>query len=324
MSLELITDGSFELGSPLWSYTGTGTRDLVVNPHDGLWAGVVLNYRFDPFGQEFTGTVGQQVTQNVTPGDTIYPSAWIRLQSSSGSDGTMPVWVDFGDGSPVITILYEADFTVGEWKQVTLPPVVATTDEVTYTFKAALVGIGTGFKTWHVDLASLLLPGVAAMKRGKWKAIQRLLHLLATQITGHPNYHLDLGAKVFPRLIIPGEKEGLRPPYLCVPLLDDAQSFDGHDHHLLGTSWTQKIWGFVPETMKLHGTEMSGAQSSSLLQEDTIKAILGDLYLGGLLNGPARLVSSNTVSGVDDTGYAEFELSLSLSMNFARDDLGPE
>jgi len=88
--------------------------------------------------------------------------------------------------------------------------------------------------------------------------------------------------------------------------------------------WQQEILCYVAETAAHDTLKTTGARDIAHMHDDVVKAILSDIDLGGLLNAPMQLISTDSISGVTDEDFAECSMKFQMGMNFGKDDLGPE
>ncbi len=230
------------------------------------------------------------------------------------------IWSDFST-TEIVNAL-KSTFTSAVWtpfsKTFTAPSSAADLVVV-----AVLVGLPVLARSdWYIDTWSLPQEVSGAAMKGKWDAIQKLTTLLKSQIVGPPSFHLDIGGRVYNRLVLPHEHEGILLPYLCVPVLLEAQSYPAFDR-LTQTQWQQEIMCFVTEAAAHDTLKTTGARDICHIHDDVIKAILSDIDLGGFLNAPMQLTSNDSISGVTDEDFAENSMKFQMGMNFGKDDLGP-
>lgn len=328
MSVELLEDGGFEDDSPLWVWANF--RSQRVNPfpplpaHSPVWCAQLECSRWMSDGKV------SQLSIPVPANSTVQLSFAISLKNDTGVD-EHSITVTIIDGAQrhvafTKTVAeYQAEYGV-KWVEIETDPQAVSSGTVGVEFAGSDEGAGVASTFWLIDTASLMLlpptAAVGAMMKSKAEAYKRFIKLLKT-ISGPPVFHWDLGGRVYNRLVAPEEMDGLVLPYLCVPLFEEGQQYPFFDK-LTRTHWTQNLFGFTPDVLAHDRVNSDGAVNISKLHDDIVTAILGDMKLGGLLNGPVQLIRTDSLSGVDDSTYAELEMEWQMAMNFSRADLGPE
>ncbi len=317
MTFELIDEPSHEaLG--LWVivqqaalstlFAHTGVQSMWVWSQDG----------FAPANGIF-----RQDNLSFIQGDEYPITFWVRTPTAGLDDARLRVhlaWSDFSTttlldihhlGHPKdVFVQYQVSFTAN----------TSSADLVVNAIREG--GFSLGRTDWYIDTWSLPQELLGIMK-GKWLAITKLTDLLKQQIVGPPSYHLDVGGRVYNRDITPKEHEGIKLPYICVPLFLEGQTYPIFDR-LTQTQWQQEILAYVTEAKAHDPLETTGARDIAHMHDDIIKAILSDLHLEGLLNAPIQATSTESISAVTDEEWAELSMKFQMAMNFGKDDLGPE
>ncbi len=319
MILELIDDPGFENDSPLWTWTDLAERDT--EPHTGTWSAKLRSQR----GGVPTPLAGkvEQLGIPVASGTVVTVSFWVKLWTLSRPSHQFSVTL-YDGGSPVVlytTTVADHTSTYGfDWVLLSFPHTMSGSTLGLEFLAFATDIIEVSAAKWWVDDVSVPLVLEGLMK-GKAQAISLFMERLLT-ITGPPTFFSDLAGRVYNRLVTPEEHEGLVLPYLCVPLLEEGQSYP-HFDRLTRTAWAMTIYGFAPERLAHNQIDSSGAVAIANLHDDIVKAILEDMRLGRYLNAPVDLLRTDSISGVDDSKYAELEMEFSMGLNFSKEDLGP-
>lgn len=329
---ELLTDRSWELGTASWSYSGSGERVMDGTAPDGSWVAKVHSTNLGLVGSVTQEAVQLLDASDITQGFRFKVVThleipgwlnWLRVESREPGGG----WVTRQS-------LKTEDYSIGVWQQAA-PVIWSPGDtELDWRVRAETLGSGFGFASvgiWHLDLASLAqdIPDVDTpetrrllMKRGKWNAVKALQELFTTLIVGGPDYHNDLGGRCYTRLITPEEHDGIVKPYLCLPVIDEGQEYS-QTGSVLTTTFNQRVFLFSDDTAAHSKLTSNGTQTIGELHDDVLKALMVNPTLTRLLNAPAQVLTCNSAAGMDDSGYAEAEMLLQLSMNIGIDDLGP-
>lgn len=156
--------------------------------------------------------------------------------------------------------------------------------------------------------------------RGKHKAIDGMVARLQT-INGAPGgYNHNLGGRVYTTLITPEEQTDPTLPYCCVILVDDNQSYD-HQDTWVETEFDLAVFGYVAETSPAFMNSQA-VRATAKLHDDIVRAILGDLSLGGAVRD-TMLRSASSSAGVRATepDYGEVVVIPRVKQVFTRDEL---
>jgi len=327
MTLELINEPSFE-NVGLWQLGGRARREQPASgAYDGSWVCNLIS-------QWGVGGATESSCWQTSIGPLLYPdavfSAWLYPDAIDAGDSANDrlecqlLW-DGGAGQQTLFNERFSAFQHETWQKLEY---VMPSECLGKVIQLKLIA-STGswpptirWANWLLDLVSIQM-GVPEAMKGKATAFQRFIDLLKT-IQGPPFHHMDLGGRVFNRLITPEEMPGLELPYVCCPLFEEQQSYP-HFDQAVQTKWNQSLYLFTEDLKLGDRVDTTGARTISELHDDVVKAVLRDMTLGGLLNGPVNLLSCNSIAGVDDeTPYAEAEMVFQKSMNFGINDLGPE
>lgn len=172
------------------------------------------------------------------------------------------------------------------------------------------------------DIEALPTDREADLMASKYQAIDGLRERLKI-INGGTEYHFDLGRRVYSKLILPNEDGKRSYPYLCVPLIEEAQVYVTVEETWIHTTWQQIIYGFVGETTP---GKISAAtvDAISKLHDDIIKALMYDWTLGGVVGMDTKVLGNMSWAGAgDEENYGELQMVVQLSIRFSRDELGP-
>lgn len=177
-----------------------------------------------------------------------------------------------------------------------------------------------GPTSWFIDDITVteISTGARAMiDSSKFAGYEALLNRLRG-ITG-PAYALDLGGRVYPRLILPVEG---RPklPYLCVPLIDEAERYEIEQTHVKAM-WNVRLYGFVEETAS-ELMEADSVRAVCNLRDDVFRALIPDWTLGGAVRDLTP-IGATSFAGEGDAseGYGEFQMVLEIMQMFSQESL---
>ena len=328
MQIELLDNGDFT-AQGLWSFSGDFTY-----PATDQYRTASPSLRLD--SDNVGGTpVNAEASQPVpvVKGTDITVAGFLRPSSGGDASSTISVWVE--EGAPNFTVHqltgdlpYSIFLTFYDSWFPLVRKFVPTADTTATLFiknsgSSGLPEPLTG-TTWHADdfsMSHFIRDGDGFMK-GKWDSMTKLIELLKGQIVGAPGFYHDLEGRVFNRLITPGEHDDLKLPFLCVPLIEEAQTYPVLDR-LTQTQWEATVYAFASDRLAHDMLDSEGPRDISHLHDDVVKAFLSDCTLGKTLNAPITILSCNSISGTDDEAYSEFQMRIQLALNFSKDDLGP-
>ena len=136
-------------------------------------------------------------------------------------------------------------------------------------------------------------------------------------------YWLDVGRRVYPKLVLPEDREGMALPYLCAPLIGTAPAWTQEGDWIL-CRWKQGIYGFASVKNQTIEDETSVTDVIHLA-EDVIRAVMVKPYdLTGTCEDVALMDGGDEIAGVDLTDtYGEFSLFFQVSTRLQRSNLGP-
>jgi hypothetical protein len=208
------------------------------------------------------------------------------------------------------------------WRKVTLGPFLFTdtgVDGRLYLSNANTLDLEP---VWYVDTCSVArLTGDPAMV-SKLAAISNLRSALLAITGAGSGYRTNLGGRVYTVLATPDVLPDSSLPYVCVPLLDEEQTFSDYDDSVIESRWRQTIFAYVGER-ESDPLETTTTADAANVCDDIVKAVLADLTLAGAVR-TTRLVSASTVSGLKagEPEFAEVVVVLEFTQVFTRDELG--
>lgn len=306
----VVLDPSFELNTD-WQYFGSAQRTDAITPNTGTYSARLVASPFGP-----VTSILQQSDLVLVPGQTYDLRFYVYDQSASTAP--LAVLVDKGAGSFVS--LGSVPVLGGPWRLVPHATFVAegTTGQVMFR---TLTGSGT----WYLDDVAIRLESELTaeqlVQRGKYTAYSALLNALRGINGGAGGYYHDLSGRVRTTWEVPEDiGDRIYTPYLCLPFDGDTEQIETLEGGVFRTTWTQRIYGYVPESSSTP-EESSAVEGVCKLRDDIVRALLADETLTNSVRD-SQLGGIETNAGIG-LGYGAVVVEMVFNDWFTKDELGP-
>jgi hypothetical protein len=299
----VLTDGGFELHSPLWLYTNA-VRSSAYAAYEGSFVAELT----------FVGPSAAAVSQRVvlTPGRL---SAWsCRVRRVSGSGGV--VFYALSDANAVLGLAsIDGAAASGTWQVLSF--FVAASEPGARLY---VQSIDDGASVWLVDACEI---SEVAVPRHFHTAITALYDRIKT-IAGADYYH-DLTGRVYARALDP-QTHSPGFPFACITLQRKPE-FEPVDGTWVLATITPTVVGFVAESEALDGANSSVVSALKFIEDVTraimpasgTRWILGSSQIEDVSIDPQPM----EVGMVDNHEYAIVPIDIMIRMRVQRSDLGP-
>lgn len=240
-----------------WTRHATRAYRYDAGQRSGSWGGVILRAA-DSLVPPIAYSAGhwEQVVP-VVAGSLTEVALYAAQDAPSGAVARLLV-----DGSEV-----DRAADVGGWQRLSA---LVTPTSSTLTLRVDLVGIGGTAASWIVDDAEV--EDVVALKKGMYRLF-RALYDRVKEINGTAGgYWHDLGGRVKPRLVMPGQPGADSYPFACVVLRDEGSLDDGVNGAILAAvECDVYIW---PQMNASDDIELCSAVDTAKWGDDLLRCLI--------------------------------------------------
>lgn len=191
------------------------------------------------------------------------------------------------------------------------------------TLVVSTVGLGGTLVNSRTFLDSwgFLTKTEAAVARGMYDGWTALKNGIASIDGAGSGYWNDFTGRVFGKLLLPGESEGMPTDfYVCLPFADEPETFPDHQR-MLRSEWTQTVFVFVRDDED--APDSTGQiELVAKVRDDLVRYFLTDPTLGGAVDDVALLPAVRTAGVHED--YGEYQLPLQITQYIDAARLGPD
>lgn len=303
----ILIDPSFETNDPAHVYEFGAARSTI-------WANTgTYSVRLPRLAPELVGAWWYQVVTGLTPGQ-VYPfGAWINFSQSLGE--TMEFRVNFdplGTGSWDLVGSISGRTGIEYWE-----PPHPTATGTAMGFRLSNIASGPV----HIFFADDVFADGAfdTMAMSKYTAIANLQTLLKTMTVAN-GYQTELAGRVYTRLFTPDDKVGTNLPYVCIPLVEDAETIEYIGGRTAQSKWRQPFWFFCADNYATDQKDSAAVTAAAKFRDDVIKVIGTSATLTGAVRD-CQVVSIQSTAGVLND-YGEVQGFIELEQIGASSDYG--
>jgi len=171
---------------------------------------------------------------------------------------------------------------------------------------------------WLVDDVGITQLSEADMK--KWNAISGALSVLKGINGATGNYNNDFGStRVYTRLFTPSEQQGVKLPYACLTLTQEAEDIK-YPGVGFSSVWHMKGVAFFDDNLHNDVLNSAGVILAAKFRDDLIRAFMLNYTLNHEVL-EASVVSINTFAGVSTDGIAQVEFVIRFEQMGGATDL---
>lgn len=200
----------------------------------------------------------------------------------------------------------------------------ATASALTFVVEAFPDQSGGATGIWSLDAASLEVVEATDMQSGTWQAYLAMRDRLLT-ITPANGYWHDVAGKVLPKLVVRGESDAPKPPYICLPAFGPIGG--DLDSDTATTTWPCPVYVILEENNSADFAA-SASVDAGKWHDDILRAVMPTEVWRGLDLGSAHVKHVEFTGGTVhaeaiEAPVAFLLLTFAIHVIHSRADLGP-